>query len=87
MAPETMRGRYMGAFGLIWGVGYGLGPTLGGAVMDNLGGRYIWYAALILGSMAAAAFLLLGRFVPWLAGVSEGTGLAEPRAADEFVSE
>jgi MFS family permease len=63
MAPETMRGRYMGALGLIWGVGYGLGPTLGGTIMDNLGGRYIWYASLILGSMAAAAFLLLGWFV------------------------
>ena len=32
MAPETLRGRYMGAFGLTWGVGYGLGPTLGGTV-------------------------------------------------------
>jgi MFS family permease len=84
MAPETMRGRYMGVFGLTWGVGYGLGPTLGGAVMDNLGGRYIWYASLILGSMAATAFLLLGRFMPSPAGTSKGTGLAEPKAADEF---
>ena len=87
MAPETMRGRYMGVFGLTWGIGYGLGPTLGGAIMDNLDGRYIWYAALILGSMAAAAFLLLGRFVPSPAGASKGTGLAEPRVAGEFVSE
>jgi MFS family permease len=73
MAPKTMRGRYMGAFGLTWGIGYGLGPTLGGTVMDNLGGRYIWYVSLILGSMAAAAFLLLGRFVPSSADTSEGT--------------
>jgi MFS family permease len=87
MAPETMRGRYMGVFGLTWGIGYGLGPTLGGAIMDNLGGRYIWYASLILGSMAAAAFLLPGRFAPSPAGTSEGRGLAEPRVADEFVSE
>jgi len=87
MAPETMRGRYMGVFGLTWGVGYGLGPTLGGTIMDNLGGRYIWYASLILGTMAAAAFLLLGRFVPSPAGASEGTGLAGSKVADEFVSE
>jgi MFS family permease len=71
MAPETMRGRYMGAFGLTWGIGYGLGPTLGGIVMDNLGGRYIWYTSLILGSLAAVAFLLLGRFVPLPAGSDE----------------
>jgi len=72
MAPETLRGRYMGVFGLTWGIGYGLGPTLGGTVMDNLGGRYVWYASLILGLIAAAAFLLLGRFVPSSAGASEG---------------
>jgi MFS family permease len=87
MAPETVRGRYMGVFGLTWGLGYGLGPTLGGTVMDNLGGRYIWYASLILGSMAAAAFLLLGRFVSSPAGTGKGKDLAEPRVADEFVSE
>ncbi|TEU18522.1 MAG: MFS transporter [Anaerolineales bacterium] len=73
MSPETMRGRYMGVFGLTWGLGYGLGPTLGGTVMDNLGGRYIWYASLILGLMAAVAFLLLGRFMPSPAGASEST--------------
>jgi MFS family permease len=71
MSPETMRGRYMGVFGLTWGIGYGLGPALGGAVMDNLGGRYIWYASLILGSMAAVAFLLLSRFVPSPAGTGD----------------
>jgi MFS family permease len=87
MAPEAMRGRYMGVFGLTWGMGYGLGPTLGGAVMDDLGGRYIWYASFISCSMAAAAFLLLGRSVPSPVGDSEGTGLAKPRIADEFVSE
>jgi MFS family permease len=73
MAPETLRGRYMGAFGLTWGIGYGLGPTLGGTVMDNLGGRYVWYVSLMLGLMAAVAFLLLGRFMPSPAGDREGT--------------
>ena len=87
IAPETMRGRYIGVFGLTWGIGYGLGPTLGGAIMDNLDGRYIWYASLILGLMAAAALFLRGRFAPSPAGASEGTGLAEPGVADEFVSE
>ena len=87
MAPETMRGRYMAVFGLTWGIGYGLGPTLGGAVMDNLGGRYIWYLALILGSIAAAAFLLMGRFVPSPAGTGDRTESSELGVADGFVSE
>ena len=87
MAPETMRGRYMAVFGLTWGIGYGLGPTLGGAVMDNLGGRYIWHLALILGSIAAAAFLLMGRFVPSPAGTGDRTESSELKVADGFVSE
>jgi MFS family permease len=87
MAPEIMRGRYMAVFGLTWGIGYGLGPTLGGAVMDNLGGRYIWYSSLILGSIAAAAFLLMGRFVPSPAGTGHMTGSSELKVADGFVSE
>jgi MFS family permease len=63
VAPETMRGRYMGVFGLVWTIGYGAGPLLGGAVMDKLDGRYIWYAAFALNGLAALGFLALGRRV------------------------
>lgn len=87
MAPETLRGRYMGVFGLTWGVAYGLGPTLGGTVMDSLGGRYVWYASLLLGSIAAVAFLLLGRFVPSSAVASERAELAKAKVAVEFAGE
>jgi MFS family permease len=58
-----MRGRYMGVFGLVWTIGYGAGPLLGGAVMDKLDGRYIWYAAFALNGLAALGFLALGRRV------------------------
>jgi MFS family permease len=63
VAPETMRGRYMGVFGLAWTLAYGAGPLLGGAVMDQLNGRYIWYAAFLLNGLAALGFLALGRRV------------------------
>jgi MFS family permease len=63
IAPEDLRGRYMGAAGLIWGAGYGLGPVTGGLVMDRLGGVYIWPLTLALGLVGAAAYLLLGRFI------------------------
>jgi len=63
VAPETMRGRYMGVFGLVWTIGYGAGPLLGGAVMDQLDGHYIWYAAFALNGLAALGFLALGRRV------------------------
>lgn len=63
IAPETMRGRYMGVFGLVWTIAYGAGPLVGGAVMDRLDGRYIWYAAFALDGLAAVGFLALGRWI------------------------
>jgi len=61
IAPETLRGSYMGLFGLTWVLGYGLGPLLGGGLMDTVGGKYIWYAAFVLNMVALAGFLLLER--------------------------
>ncbi|GAB4539751.1 MAG: MFS transporter [Anaerolineae bacterium] len=60
VAPEDMRGRYMGASGLIWGVGWSLGPLLAGLVMDYADPRYVWYGCLVVGLAAAAAFLWMG---------------------------
>ena len=70
IAPETMRGSYMGVFGLTWVIGYGLGPLLGGGVMDLAGGQYIWYAAFILDMLALAGFLALGRHLKQRPSVS-----------------
>lgn len=61
IAPETMRGRYMGMFGLTWVMAYGAGPLLGGTVMDRLGGQFIWYAAIALNLVAMMGFLAMGR--------------------------
>ena len=35
-APPDMRGRYMGLYGLTWGVAFGIGPVLGGWLNDNV---------------------------------------------------
>ncbi len=61
VAPEMMRGRYMGVFGLVWTIGYGAGPLVGGAAMDQLDNRYVWYAAFVLNGMAALGFMVLGH--------------------------
>jgi MFS family permease len=61
-APEDMRGRYMGAAGLTWGVGWSLGPLLAGLMMDLGDPHYVWYGCLFFGLMAAVAFLWLGRW-------------------------
>jgi MFS family permease len=72
IAPQEMRGRYMGVFGLAYTAGFGLGPMLGGLVMDRLGGQYIWYAAFISCLLLALSFLAMsGQVKKRLAGVQQ----------------
>jgi MFS family permease len=63
LAPEDMRGRYMAVFGFTWVIPSALGPLLAGLIMDNADPRWVWYAAGLLGLVAAGAFALLERRV------------------------
>lgn len=59
LAPAHMRARYMAAFGLTWTLGYGLGPTWGGLVMEKLGSDWLWNLVFVVGTLAALAYLPL----------------------------
>jgi MFS family permease len=61
LAPPQMRGRYMGLYGLSWGVSLGIAPVIGGWLNDNVAPVAIWYAGLAMGLTAALGFLLLER--------------------------
>jgi MFS family permease len=63
LAPADMRGRYMGLYGLSWGVSMGIAPVIGGWLNDNVAPATIWYAGLAMGLAACSGFLLLGRRV------------------------
>jgi MFS family permease len=62
LAPADMRGRYMGLYGLSWGISFGIAPVIGGWLNDNVAPAAIWYAGLAMGLAAAAGFLLLKRY-------------------------
>lgn len=57
--PSSERGRALGAFGAMVGVGLALGPPLGGALVQYLSWRWIFIINLPLGLLALA--LLRGR--------------------------
>lgn len=67
LAPADMRGRYMGLYGLTWGVSFGIAPVIGGWLNDNVTPAAIWHAGLAMGSAAALGFLLLDRRLHTLA--------------------
>jgi len=62
-APEDMRGRYMAIFGISGAIPFAVGPLLAGMIMDNVDPRWLWYAAGLVGLVAATAFALLQRRV------------------------
>jgi MFS family permease len=61
LAPSDMRGRYMGLYGLSWGLSLGIAPVIGGWLNDNVAPVAIWYAGLAMGLTAALGFVVLGR--------------------------
>jgi MFS family permease len=63
IAPEDKRGRYMAVFGFSWVIPQAVGTLLAGLVMDNADPRLVWYAAGVVGMVAAGAFVLLNRRV------------------------
>lgn len=59
IAPEAMRGRYMGAFGLTFGLGLVLGPAIG-ASLWQVGPSLLWAACLFTAIVAAWLVLASG---------------------------
>ena len=59
LAPEAVRGRYMGVWTVVWNGGAALGPAFGGWAMDAFGGRQAFIALLLVGLAGAALFLAL----------------------------
>lgn len=58
LAPVELRGRYQGAFSMVWGLGMGLSPILGGQVMHRFGAPVLWWSCLVVSSLVAAGHLL-----------------------------
>jgi MFS family permease len=61
LSPPDMRGRHMSVYGLTWGIGFGIGPVIGGFLNDSLAPVAIWYGGLAMGLAAALGFVMLAR--------------------------
>jgi len=55
-APEDMRGRYMGVFGVTWMVPATIGPGAAGVILDNFNPNLLWYIGGVLSAVSALAY-------------------------------
>ena len=60
-APEGGQGQYQGLFGLAWGIGSIVGPSLGTRIYDTAGGTAVWLSAAGLSALLALGFLAFDR--------------------------
>ncbi len=58
LAPVALRGRYQGAYSMVWGMSMGLSPILAGQVIDRLGAPALWALCLGVGAAVAAGHLV-----------------------------
>jgi len=58
LAPVELRGRYQGAFSMVWGLSLALSPVVGGQAMRHLGAPALWWGCLAVGVLVALGHLL-----------------------------
>ncbi|GIK09293.1 MAG: MFS transporter [Chloroflexota bacterium] len=82
-APAHLRGRYMSAYWIGWGLARTAAPLIGGFLNDAIAPRAIWLGALTLGLVSAFGLFLLSRRAdspqPSPAPNLESDGLAQGR--------
>ena len=61
--PPSERGKYMGLFAAVFGIGGLIGPLLGGLIVDALSWRWVFWAIL---PIALVAFAAIVAIMPWL---------------------
>ncbi|MBS2021979.1 MAG: MFS transporter, partial [Deltaproteobacteria bacterium] len=59
LAPVELRGRYQGAFSMMFGLAFTLGPILGGELLTRGGGRLLWSVCFGVACTVAVLHLLV----------------------------
>jgi len=61
MAPQALRGRYMGMFSMSFSSAMMFGMPLGGQVLERFGGRVLWTGAFVVGIVSMLMFMSIMR--------------------------
>jgi MFS family permease len=81
LSPVEGRGRYQGIYTMSWSLAALVAPLFAGVVIDAYGANWLWGGCAVLGTVAAAGYVLLTRSLPSEAEVTvPGDSLAKPVA-------
>ena len=81
-APEDMRGRYMGIFGVTWMIPATIGPGAAGVILDNYNPNLLWYIGGALCGVSALAYYALHLRLGHQERFQPAPDEVEPVAAD-----
>jgi MFS family permease len=59
LAPVALRGRYQGAFAMVWGMSMALSPILGGQVIERFGAPALWVVCFALSVAVVIGHLMV----------------------------
>ncbi|MFD8594756.1 MDR family MFS transporter [Kitasatospora sp. NPDC059646] len=81
LSPARARGRYQGVYSLSWSLAAFLGPAAGGLLLQYAGSWALWGSCAAGGTLAAGAFVAIGRRRPAPDAAPDADRAAEPAAA------
>ena len=73
LAPPQLRGRYMGVFGMSFGLAAFLAPGIGTQVLEHAGEGALWGGALVLFLVAGVGLVGVDRAAAQRAAVTSST--------------
>jgi MFS family permease len=64
LAPAHLRGRYQGAFAVVFTAAFAAAPAVGGYIIAHAGARWLWIDCFATGAAVATGFFMLRRVGP-----------------------
>jgi len=61
LAPAHLRGRYQGAFAVVFTAAFAAAPAMGGYIIAHAGARWLWIDCFATGAAVATGFFMLRR--------------------------
>ena len=83
IAPVEIRARYLGLFGMMFGLAVTIGSPLGGQILTRFGAETLWIGTFAVSAAAVTLFLLVHGAITKRISAAQSTGNEEPEEIHE----